>query len=191
MEGAGAHFVVLDLDQTDPSGWDLVARLAELTTAPILVRAETGTEESTITALGLGASAFLFKPVSLVELCLRIEAAVRRGSIEPWEDQSISDAFFQIDMVERWASVLGRVLKLTPVEFRLLVAFARRPGEALGHERILDLVWPGGFRERNQVKLNVSYLRRSVRRVAPVDPITTVPGIGYRYEPRRLADESA
>jgi two-component system, OmpR family, KDP operon response regulator KdpE len=186
VEGARPHFVVLDHDPSDLDGWSLLSRIGERTAAPIIVVADESPGDSTVVALGLGASAFLVRPVSEEELCLRVSAALRRSSLEPREVRSIDDNFFQLDLIRERAAVLELELDLTPTEFRLLAALARHPGAALGHDRILELVWPDGFRELDQVKLNVSYLRRAVRAVAPIDPIETVPGIGYRYEPRRI-----
>ncbi len=49
------------------------------------------------------------------------------------------------------------------------------------------MVWGHGFRERDEVKLYVSYLRRKLRDAARVDPVETVRGVGYRYQPRKLS----
>ncbi|HEX5714280.1 MAG TPA: winged helix-turn-helix domain-containing protein, partial [Solirubrobacterales bacterium] len=55
----------------------------------------------------------------------------------------------------------------------------------LNHAQLLELVWGNGIRERDEVKLYVSYLRRKLEQAARVNPIETVRGVGYRYRPRR------
>jgi DNA-binding response OmpR family regulator len=68
----------------------------------------------------------------------------------------------------------------------MLATFAENPGRVLGHGQLLELVWGSGLRERDEVKLYVSYLRRKLLAAARVDPVETVRGIGYRYRPRRV-----
>jgi DNA-binding response OmpR family regulator len=181
---AAPNFVVIDHEASDLDGWSLLIRVREITSVPIVVIADESIGDLTVEALDLGASAFLGRPVNQEELCLRVARALRRSSADPRRSGAIQDQFFQIDLIEKRAWVLEMELDLTATEFRFLVALATRPGEALSHEQIVELVWPDGFRELDQVKLNVSYLRRAVKEVAAVDPIVTVAGIGYRYEPR-------
>jgi DNA-binding response OmpR family regulator len=80
--------------------------------------------------------------------------------------------------------VLGNEVALTPIEFRMLATFAENPGRVLGHGQLLELVWGDKIRERDEVKLYVSYLRRKLNYAAAVDPVETVRGVGYRYRPR-------
>jgi DNA-binding response OmpR family regulator len=178
-------FVVFDHDASDFAGWSLLARLPEVTDAPIIILADESIAGPTVEALRLGAAALLQKPVDPEELCLRVAVALRGAVVEPREASGIGDEFFQVDLAEKSASVLGLELDLGPTELRLLAAFATHREVAMSHDRILGLVWPDGFRERTMVKLYVSNLRRSVREVAPMDPVVTLSGIGYRYEPRR------
>ncbi|HEX3735939.1 MAG TPA: helix-turn-helix domain-containing protein [Solirubrobacterales bacterium] len=66
----------------------------------------------------------------------------------------------------------------------LLTVFAEHPGRVLDHDELLELVWGDRARERDEVKLYVSYLRRKLGDAADVDPVETVRGVGYRYGPR-------
>ena len=66
----------------------------------------------------------------------------------------------------------------------MLATFAENPGRVLGHGQLLELVWGDRIRERDEVKLYVSYLRRKLGGAADVDPVETVRGVGYRYRPR-------
>ena len=84
----------------------------------------------------------------------------------------------------------GRVVMLTPLEFRLLAEFARHPNVVLSHDQLLALVW-GDDRavSRHQVKLYVGYLRRKLGAEAGL--IETVRGFGYRYRARRSSPQTA
>jgi DNA-binding response OmpR family regulator len=105
----------------------------------------------------------------------------RQGDLRP---VVLTDEYVEIDRVRHRVMVLGHEVALTPIEFRMLATFAENPGRVLGHGQLLELVWGDRIRERDEVKLYVSYLRRKLGGAADVDPVETVRGVGYRYRPR-------
>lgn len=176
--------VLLSLELSEPSGWDVLAMIRELSDVPLLVLAGDDTRAEMVRALRAGADDFVSKPFSPSELLARVEALLRR----PYAGDAptlFADDFVQIDHLRHEVEALGAKIVLTPTEFRMLAAFSRHAGQALSHSRLLELVWGTGQRDRNEVKLYVSYLRRKLR-TAGVEPIETVRGIGYRYRPQRV-----
>ena len=113
-----------------------------------------------------------------------MEALLRRPRQGDLRPVVLTDEFVEIDRVRHRVSVLGNEVALTPIEFRMLATFAENPGRVLGHGQLLELVWGDRIRERDEVKLYVSYLRRKLGGAADVDPVETVRGVGYRYRPR-------
>jgi DNA-binding response OmpR family regulator len=95
----------------------------------------------------------------------------------------LSDRFVTIDFAHATVKANGEEVSLTPLEFRLLAAFARHPHQVLTHDQLVDLVWGNAGASRDQVKLYVGYLRRKLREAAGLEPIETVRGFGYRYRP--------
>jgi DNA-binding response OmpR family regulator len=78
----------------------------------------------------------------------------------------------------------GRPLNLTPLEFRLLSAFVRNPGQVLSPDQLLAMAWGDSGFARERVKIYVGYLRSKFRDAGVEDPpIETVRGFGYRYRP--------
>jgi DNA-binding response OmpR family regulator len=175
--------VVLDLDLPDAAGLDILTTIRALSDVPVI--ALTGREEQErIEALRSGADDCVSKPPLEAELEARIEALMRRPrQVEP-RPVVLTDEFVEIDRVRHRVAVLGNEVVLTPIEFRMLATFAENPGRVLGHGQLLELVWGDRIRERDEVKLYVSYLRRKLGRAAEVDPVETVRGVGYRYHPR-------
>jgi DNA-binding response OmpR family regulator len=175
--------VVLELELPDLDGFEVLARIKELSDVPVVAVAGDGDEER-IVGLRAGADDCVSKPPLPEEVVARIEALLRRrpGLLEP---DAIEDDFLRIDRARHRVTVLGVEIALTPTEFRMLEAFAANPGRVLGHGQLLDDVWGDRIRGRDEVKLYVSYLRRKLA-VAGVDPVETVRGVGYRYAPRRL-----
>ena len=90
-----------------------------------------------------------------------------------------------IDYARRHVMSRGLPVQLTPLEFRLLDAFARHPGQVLSADQLIEHCWghEAGV-SRDQVKLYVSYVRKKLGQTADGwEPIETVRGFGYRYVP--------
>jgi DNA-binding response OmpR family regulator len=177
--------VVLDVELPDADGLDILATIRALSDVPVI--ALTGVdEEQRIAALRGGADDCISKPPPEAELEARLEALLRRPRQGDLRPVVLTDEFVEIDRVRHRCSVLGNEVALTPIEFRMLATFVENPGRVLGHGQLLELVWGDRIRERDEVKLYVSYLRRKLGGAADVDPVETVRGVGYRYRPRLM-----
>lgn len=177
--------VVLDLDLRDPDGFEVLIRVRELSDVPVLVVAGEGSRgEERVRALRAGADDCVSRPLSRTETVARIEALLRRSRADAQPSAVLDDEFVHIDRLRHRVEVLGVEVALTPTEFRMLSTFAEHPGRVLGHGQLLEMVWGEGTRERDEVKLYVSYLRRKLGKAAKVNPVETVRGVGYRYRPR-------
>jgi DNA-binding response OmpR family regulator len=176
--------VVLELELPDVDGFEVLARIKELSDVPVVAVAGADGDER-IVVLRAGADDCVSKPARAEEVVARIEALLRRRRLSPEEVDVIEDDFMQIDRGRHRVTVLGVEIALTPTEFRMLEAFAENSGRVLGHGQLLDSVWGDRIRGRDEVKLYVSYLRRKLAAVG-IDPVETVRGVGYRYAPRRV-----
>jgi DNA-binding response OmpR family regulator len=175
--------VVLDVELSDADGLDVLATIRALSDVPVIALVGDG-EEGRIAALRGGADDCVSKPPPDDEMVARMEALFRRPRQGDPRSIVLTDEFLEIDRVRHRVSVLGHEVALTPIEFRMLATFAENPGRVLGHGQLLELVWGDRIRERDEVKLYVSYLRRKLGGAADVDPVETVRGVGYRYRPR-------
>jgi DNA-binding response OmpR family regulator len=175
--------VVLEIELPDADGLDVLATIRALSDVPLI--ALTGPEErERIEALRAGADDCVSRPAPEAELEARLEALLRRPRQGDRRPVVLTDEFVEIDRVRHRVAVLGNEVALTPIEFRMLATFAENPGRVLGHGQLLEMVWGDRIRERDEVKLYVSYLRRKLGGAAAVDPVETVRGVGYRYRPR-------
>ena len=175
--------VVLDMDLVDAVGLDVLATIRALSDVPVIALTAND-EQDRVEALRAGADDCVSKPPPQAELEARIEALMRRPRRSDMRPVVLTDEFLEIDRVRHRVAVLGTEVALTPIEFRMLATFAEHPGRVLGHGQLLELVWGDRIRERDEVKLYVSYLRRKLGGAAHVDPVETVRGVGYRYRPR-------
>lgn len=186
---AQPDLVLLDVSMPRLDGWSTLERIRELSDAPVLMLTARADELDKVRGLRAGADDYVTKPFGRQELLARVEAQLRRSRPQSHEPTTYDDGFVSIDFAQRAVSVAGQEVPMTPLEFKLLLAFVRHPNQVLSHDQLLELVW-GGERggARDQVKLYVGYLRRKLG-AAPggESAIETVRGFGYRYRPAARA----
>jgi len=175
--------VVLDVSMPELDGWETLARIRELTDVPVLMLTARGAELEKVRGLRAGADDYVTKPFGRQELLARAQALLRRARASVSAPHAYSDDVLVVDFPRRTVTVLGEVVSLTPLEYRLLCAFVRHPNQVLSHEQLLELVWgSAAAASRDQVKLYVGYLRRKLS-APPPGLIDTVRGFGYRFRP--------
>lgn len=181
--------IVLDLELVDVDAFDVLGTVRELSDLPVLAIAAADGDEIRVRVLRAGADDCVVETASADEVAARIEALLRRAGPGKQLGAIVNDEFVHIDHPRHRVAVLGVEVALTPIEFRMLACFAENPGRVLGHGQLLDMVWGDRIRDKDEVKLYVSYLRRKLGLAAGVDPVETVRGVGYRYRPRRIENE--
>ena len=191
--GRRPDIVLLDVHMPGCTGWEVLGRIRERSEVPILMLTALSDDTSKVRALNGGADDYLVKPASAPELIARVGALLRRSRRVPGFDavDTYDDGVVRVDFDARVAQVHGRELSLTPLEYRLLSAFVRRPGQILSREDLLRDVWhdeTGG--PSDHVKIYVGYLRRKLSSVCEDELVETVRGFGYRWlgRPREMAD---
>lgn len=169
--------VVLDLMLPGLDGLALCRALRAFSEVPIVMVTARVEEIDRLLGLDAGADDYLCKPFSPRELVARIRAILRRARVSP--------APVAIDGAGRRATVHGRPLDLTPTEFDLLAALAQRPGQVFSRARLLDLARQDRLDATDRaIDSHIKNLRRKIDAAAPgLDPIHSVYGIGYRFEP--------
>ena len=176
--------VLLDVTMPDIDGWQTLQRIRDVTDVPVIMLTAASTELEKVRGLKSGADDYVTKPFGRQELLARIDAILRRSAdVNTEAPQAIDDGLVAIDPVTATVAVQGTPVHLTPLEFRLLHTLVRHPGEVIGRDRLLELVWGNDRAAPEQVKLYVGYLRRKLESVMPAEevPIETVRGFGYRY----------
>ena len=176
--------VVLDLSMPELDGFETLERLRDLSDVPVILLTARSGEIDKVRGFRAGADDYVVKPFGRQELLARIEALLRRTP-EPTHLEHYDDGAISIDYGRRLVICRGLPVSLTPLEFRLLDAFTRHPGQVLSAEQLIEHCWghQAGV-SRDQVKLYVSYLRKKLGQAAEgFEPIETVRGFGYRYVP--------
>ena len=177
------ELVLLDLGLPDLDGFEVVRRLREWSAVPVIVLTARGREDDKIRALDAGADDYVTKPFATGELLARMRVALRhRAQVGDGETSVIESGELKIDLGRRQVTVKGAEVRLTPIEYRLLVTLARHPGRVLTHEHLLREVWgPGYTAQHHYLRVYMAQLRQKLER-EPSRPrwLITEPGVGYR-----------
>jgi len=179
--------VVLDLMLPGMDGLEVCKRIQRDRWVPVLMLTARTEEADKVAGFAVGADDYLTKPFSLRELAVRVRAILRRveriASVPPAAAEPISRGGLEIDPSRRRATVEGRELGLTPLEFEILLTLAREPGVVFTREQLMDRVW--GYRDYAGGRVVDSHVARIRRKLGEdgVEPrfIRTVHGVGYAF----------
>ena len=140
MERERPGLALLDLVLPDTDGIDLMQAILRLADVPVIFFSAYGREETIARAFEMGAVDYVVKPFSPTELTARMASALRRReAAEPLETYVLGD--LSINYAARRASVAGRQVQLTTMEYRLLAELSVNAGKVLTYEHLLDKVW--------------------------------------------------
>ena len=175
--------VVLDLGLPDLDGQEVIARIREWSTVPIIVLSVRAAENEKVAALDHGADDYVTKPFGIHELLARVRAALRgrRQDGEP-PPAVVAVGDLTIDIPRRHVRVAGAEVKLTRKEFAILRLLAQYTGRIVTHQHLLREVWgPAHQHETHYLRIYIGHLRQKLGD-DPADPryISNEPGVGYR-----------
>ena len=172
--------VLLDVMMPGLDGLEVVRRIRERSSIPVLMLTARGDEADRVVGLELGADDYVSKPFAPRELLARLRAVLRRARPETLGERIVAQDV-EIDVPARAVSRGGRPVELTGIEFDLLCALARRAGRVVPRESLLGEAGRGDVvvSERT-VDVHVSHLRQKLGD-DPKSPklIKTVRGVGY------------
>ena len=170
------RLVILDLMLPGRYGLDVLKQLREHSDVPVLVLSARHDTNDKVRALQLGADDYVTKPFWPEELVARVQARLRRPTIQQEEFLQLGGLTLRPE--ERSATLDGESLDLTPSELGILVALARRPGSAVSRRWLVENVLDAERQATERsLDVHVSRLRRKLGREGLIE---TVWGIGYR-----------
>lgn len=175
--------IILDLGLPDIDGHEILKKLREWYSKPVIVLSVRDSEKDIIMALDNGANDYLTKPFRSGELLARIRASLRSAS-EKDDNNILELGSLSIDLLNHVAKKNDEILKLTTTEFSLLSLFFKNQGRVLTHQYILKEIWGYGYVEQTQyLRVFIAQLRKKIEN-NPSKPVVliTVSGIGYRFE---------
>jgi two-component system KDP operon response regulator KdpE len=174
--------VILDLGLPDIDGLQVIRRLREWSTVPIIVLSARGQEGDKVAALDAGADDYVSKPFAVGELLARLRVALRHAAVGESGEPTFTVAGLRVDQVKRLVQMDGKDVHLTPIEYRLLTTLVRHAGRVVSQRQLLKDVWgPAHTDQTHYLRVYMGTLRRKLEQ-DPARPryLLTEPGVGYR-----------
>jgi len=184
------HLILLDIRLPDLSGFDVCRQLRrEGQRMPILMLTACDEEVDKVLGLELGADDYVVKPYSLRELISRIRALLRRvyGDLAaPTQGGQVTFGPIVVDQERLLVYRQGRLVDLTPTEYRLLCYLLAHPDRPFSREALIEAVWgyDSSIGNARTVDVHIRHLREKLEE-EPAAPrwIVTMRGAGYKFEP--------
>lgn len=174
--------LVLDLGLPDMSGFEVLERLREWSSVPVLVLSVFGQEGSKVAALDAGADDYLTKPFGGAELLARLRALLRRVKTVDEPAKTIRFGPFEVQLVDRKITKHGAMVKLTAKEYALFHLLVTHRDKVLTHGQILAELWgPDRTEQTHYLRIFMMRLRRKLED-EPDAPrfLQTESNVGYR-----------
>jgi two-component system, OmpR family, alkaline phosphatase synthesis response regulator PhoP len=191
IENTDFALVLLDINLPKKNGLEVLSTLrATDNLVPVIVLSARDGEFDKVAALRLGADDYVTKPFALAELLARIEAVLRRAPsvvtapVTTRTDDQLAFGDTTIDLGQRLVARAGSEVKLTHLEFELLVFFVRHANQVFSRNQLFSQVWGQSAGSVRTVDNFVGQLRKRFE-VNPEQPrhFITVRGSGYRFDP--------
>lgn len=186
FDDASYDLVLLDLMIPKISGMGVMQHIREKSFVPIIILSAKDSESDKTLGLGLGADDYITKPFSVVEVLVRIKAALRRtmhyDSAGVKEPAVLQAGELVMDLSDYTVQKGEESIDLTAKEFEILKLFMQNPKKVYTKEQLYSLVWQDAYcGDENAVNVHISRLRNKIEE-DPRNPryVLTVWGIGYK-----------
>jgi two-component system KDP operon response regulator KdpE len=175
--------IILDLGLPDMDGTEVIRRVRETGSTPIIVLSVRGAERDKVAALHLGADDYVTKPFGVDELLARIRVSLRHAAgPSSGAEPVFRSGELEVDLERRRVLVGVEEVHLTPTEYELLRAFISHPDKILTDRMLLQAVWGPDYGD--EIHYLHVYVARLRRKIEPDPPrpryLCTEPGVGYR-----------
>lgn len=178
--------LILDLVMPEMDGMEVFREIRRTTNVPVIMVTGKGDEFDRVLGLEMGADDYVIKPFSTRELTARVKAVLRRAQSSQTSDdqQMLNLPGFYVNLLSREVRVNDKRIDLTPKEFDLLWHLARNRDRVFTREELLKQVWDYEefFGDERTVDQHVKRLRRKIEEDQAACRITTIWGVGYKFE---------
>lgn len=175
--------VLLDLGLPDIDGTEVIKQIRMTSNIPIIVISARGQDEEKVEALDLGADDFVTKPFSIQELLARIRVGFRKSLPENSVQNVFQAEGLKIDYEMRQVYAEGKLIHLTPIEYKILLLLVKNAGKVLTHRYLQNEVW--GYadeKECQSLRVFMANIRKKIEKdTNHPQYIVTEVGVGYRF----------
>ena len=181
--------VILDLGLPDMDGMEILSRLRKWSGMPVVVISARSHEKDKVEALDLGADDYITKPFNPLELVARVKSQLRRYTqLGNMNNQMGNHVFkcggLQINDENKEVTVDGELIKLTPIEYNILLLLVKNAGKVFSIDQIYEAIWnEEAIGADNTVAVHIRHIREKIE-INPREPryLKVVWGVGYKIE---------
>ena len=181
--------ILLDLGLPDIDGVDIIKKVREWSSCPIIVISARTSEREKVLALDLGADDYITKPFNPLELIARVKSQLRRytqlGSAAPVASEHIyTTGGLTVNDDKKEVLVDGEAVRMTPIEYNILLLLMKNPGRVFSTTQIYESIWnEEAIGADNTVAVHIRHIREKIE-INPKEPryLKVVWGIGYKIE---------
>lgn len=187
LKGVRVQLAIIDVMMPRMDGIRLVKELRQFSRIPIIFLSAKSEDSDKILGLNVGADDYICKPFNPLELVARVKSNLRRymdlGSYE--QKQNVyTVGGLMVDDNSKEVTVFGEVIRLTPIEYNILVFLIRNKGKVYSIEQIYENIWDDiTGRGDNTIAVHIRHIREKIE-INPKEPkyLKVVWGVGYKIE---------
>ena len=187
IEKEEIHLAIVDIMMPRMDGIRMTMKLREKYDFPVIMLSAKSEEVDKITGLNIGADDYVTKPFTPMELMARVNSQLRRyrkflEKLTPKDNVHVIGGLeINEDTVE--VSVDGVPVKMTPIEYKILLLLAKNPGRVFSSEEIYERVWQEKAINTDTIMVHVWIVREKIG-LEPKDPrlLKVVWGVGYKFD---------
>ncbi|MBQ8526997.1 MAG: response regulator transcription factor [Lachnospiraceae bacterium] len=188
LQSEEIQLLIIDIMMPRLDGIHAMIRIREFSAIPILVLSAKSEDVDKILGLNVGADDYITKPFNPLELIARVKSSLRRytmlGSVAPAAETDYCIGALSVDDVAKEVRVDGEVVKLTPIEYQILLLLMKNPGRVFSTQQIYESIWnEDAYGAENTVAVHIRHIREKIE-INPKEPryLKVVWGVGYKIE---------
>ncbi|MDW5300493.1 MAG: response regulator transcription factor [Sedimentibacter sp.] len=189
VEKNDVHLVIMDIMMPVMDGIKATTKIREIKNIPVIMVTAKSEESDIVFGLNMGADDYITKPFNPLELIARVKSQLRRyttlgGALEQDKKDYYKTGNLFIDDERKEITVDGEIVKLTPVEYKILLFLTKNKGRVYSIDDIYEGVWnEPSFNPENTVAVHIRRIREKIE-IDPKNPkyLKVVWGVGYKVE---------
>jgi DNA-binding response OmpR family regulator len=189
VEKNDVHLIIMDIMMPEMDGIMATTKIREIKNIPVIMLSAKSEEIDIILGLNMGADDYITKPFNPLELIARVKSHLRRytslgGASEMEKTDDYKTGGLMIDDERKEVTVDGEIVKLTPVEYKILLLLTKNKGVVYSIDQIYENVWnEPSFNPENTVAVHIRRIREKIE-IDPKNPryLKVVWGVGYKVE---------
>ena len=188
LQNNPVDLLIIDVMMPKLDGIRATLKIREKNALPIIILSAKSEDTDKILGLNVGADDYVTKPFNPLELMARVKSQLRRytqlGAVAEKRENIYQTGGLMIDDDRKEVSVDGDVVKLTPIEYRILLFLVRNQGRVFSINQIYESIWEEeAIAADNTVAVHIRHIREKIE-INPKEPryLKVVWGLGYKVE---------